>query len=455
MLGGCTSLQSINWNVRTYSGVSVNYSYYDPFNGIRYQITSFTFGDSVHVIPANLCYDMSKLTSLSLGASIETIGGNAFYGCYSIDSIHWNIRTYPDPVTYSNSTFYGMRNQLRSFTFGDSVRHIPAYLCHSMSKLRQLRIPKNVSSIGKFAFRYVNALDSISVDEDNTRFDSRNDCNALIETDTDVLLLGCYRTQIPENITGIGECAFHNVRKLNSVVLPEDVAFVGLEAFNGCHDLKELSLPENLATIDNYAFQDCDSLTHVIIPQSVENIGFRAFAHCSGLEDINCQAVTPPAIDETSFSGTTCPIRVPCAYIADYRSAPVWADLGTRVAGEYFFTLTITPNEFAYGEVAMLQKPDCEHDAIIEATPSRGCRFVAWQDESGQVVASTARHQFTLEEDLNLIAVFERINEGMDETMEESGTAVWYDLMGHRVAEPSSGVYIVVTGGETRKVFIP
>lgn len=456
VITGCTSLHDIVWNVRTYNTIDAisRPDLYDPFYLMRSQITSFAFGDSVHVIPTNLCYNMSQLTSLSLGASIETIGNNAFYGCNKIDSIHWNVRRYPDPLFYTDAPFYYLRNNISAFTFGDSVRYIPSYLCHSMSRLRSLRFPENVSSIGRFAFRYVNQLDSISVDEDNVYYDSRNDCNALIETGTDVLLLGCYKTEIPDDITGVGECAFHNVRKLYSVSFPNTVTFVGNEAFNGCRDLKKLTLSDAIERIDDYAFQNCDSLRMLNLPEKLETVGFRSFAHCSGLEAINCSAATPPTIDETSFSDTNCPFYVPCSYISSYRNAPVWSSFGNRLAGEAIYSLQVSPNEFAYGVATILQRPDCEHTAIIEAVPSRGYRFVAWTEEEGKVFSQEAHFEFPLEKDMSLIAVFEHINQDV-ETLQEEDSEIWFDIMGHRVENPSHGVYIVVTGSQTYKVVIP
>lgn len=451
---GCSQLHDITWNVRSYSSISISSSSYDPLYSVRGRVTAFTFGDSVQVIPENLCYNMTQLSSLSLGCNIQTIGNNAFYGCRNIKSIHWNLRTCKDPQIYTQAPFYPLRDSITSFTFGDSVRHIPNYLCHSMSRLRQLYIPANVSSIGTFAFRYINELDSISVHEDNNFYDSRNHCNALIETSSDVLMLGCYKTQIPNDITGIGDCAFRNVRNLHSVALQDNVTFVGKEAFNGCRDLKSLSLADAIETIDDYAFQDCDSLQMLTLPTDLSYIGLRAFANCKALEAINCQSATPSSVDVTSFSGTSCPIYVPCAYIAAYRSAPVWSDFGNRLAGEALYTLTIRPNEYAFGVVSMIQKPDCEHTAIIEATPSRGYEFIAWEDESGNELSTEAHYEFVLEEDLNVIGVFRKVGEGFENVRAE-GTAVWYDIMGHRVDEPTHGVYIVVTESETRKVVIP
>ena len=456
VFSGCTSLRDITWNVRNYPGtISSTSSWSDPLYSIRPQVVDFTFGDSVRIIPANLCYGMNRLTSLSFGCNISKIGENAFEGCENIKSIYWNMRVCEDPRIYAQAPFYPIRDSITDFTFGDSVRYIPNYLCHSMSRLRRLHIPEHVASIGAFAFRYINALDSISVDARNTHYDSRNGCNAIIDSESDVLLLGCYKTQIPDDIKGIGECAFRNVRNLTSVILQDNVTFVGSEAFNGCKDMKHLSMADGLRTIGDYAFQDCSQLPSLTLPEKLESIGLRAFANCSGLEAVNCNASNPPAIDVTSFSGTTCPFYVPCGNIAHYRAAPVWSTFGNRLAGEALYTLEVRPNEFAYGEVNVLQKPDCEHTAVLEAVPSRGYRFIAWTEENtGNELSTEAHYEFALEADLSIIAVFGRINQGLD-ALPEDEEVIWYDIMGHRVEAPTHGVYIEVRGGATRKVIMP
>lgn len=453
VLRGCTNLSSIFWNVRTYNAIPKNSSWSDPLYYNRSQVTDFTFGDSVQMIPDNLCYDMTQLASLSLGCNITSIG-TAFDGCTNIKSVHWNLRSCNEPDVYTRAPFYALRDSITTFSFGDSVRMIPNYLCHSMKRLRQLVIPEHVASIGAYSFRYVEALDSISVHENNIHYDSRNGCNALIESSSNKLLLGCYKTNIPEDITSIGECAFRNVRNLRSVVLSDNVTTIGKEAFNGCKEMVELVLPEELEKIDDYTFQDCDSLLSLTLPASVNTIGLRAFANCSHLESVNCKAATPPTIDGTSFSRTTCSFYVPCANIANYRSASVWSDFGNRIVGEALYTLTVKPNEYAYGFVSVLQQPDCEHTAIVEAEPSRGYEFVAWQDENGKELSTESHYEFALEEDLNLIAIFQRIGQGIENVWED-GQAVWYDLMGHRIDEPTHGVYIVQIGNDTRKVVIP
>ena len=506
VLSGCYSLSTIVWNVRSFSTIGTSYDR-DPFYSIRNQISVFTFGDSVQVVPGSICSYMTNLSSISLGCSIDSIGENAFLGCNNIKSVNWNLRTCRDPKMYYDAPFYSLRDSITRFSFGDSVQHIPAYLCHSMSRLHQVHIPKNVSSVGDFAFRYLGVLDSISVDPANTHYDSRYGCNALMKTSTNLLMLGCYKTQIPTNTQGIDAYAFRNVRNLHTVTLPSSVTFIGKEAFNGCKDLKNLTLSNNIKTINDYAFQDCDSLYNVTLPDSLWFLGMRAFAKCShigaialpekmelmdqfvfsgcsSLRSITCNAPEPPVIQETTFTGTSCPIYVPCPSILDYHNAPVWHDFGTRVTGLFFNTLTARPNDYSFGRVYVQQQPDCEHNAIVEADPILGYKFVSWQDTLGNVISVNPLYEFYLDDDKTIIAFFIRDVDALENISmqskiwvlehdvmilsEHNTIATLYDLMGHEVDSapvevgvetslhaPASGMYVVMLDNEeTHKIII-
>ena len=518
IVDGCNKLTNITWNCKDarlawifydnyYKDNIHNYMWsYHPFYSIHQQITSFTFGDSVQVIPRYLCYGMENLTSLAFGYKVDSIEQDVFEGCQRVKSIHWNARNFKTPRLYVNAPFYPIRDSITSFAFGDSVRHIPAYLCHSMSGLHEVHIPKNVSSIGDFAFRYLGVLDSISVDPANTHYDSRGNCNALMETSSNLLMLGCYKTQIPANTQGIDACAFRNVRNLPTVTLPPSVTFIGKEAFNGCINLKNLTLSKNIGTINDYAFQDCDSLYNITLPDSLWYIGMRAFANCthlqsvvlpekvelidqyafsgcSSMRSITCNAPEPPSILETTFRGTSCPIYVQCPSIMAYRSAPVWKDYGTRVSGLFFNTLSVRPNDYSFGRVYIRQQPDCEHNAILEADPILGYEFVSWQDTLGNVLSKDLVYEFTLDEDKSIIAEFIRKPNALEDM--ESSSRIWvqgheikvlselntqaklYDLMGHEIDRciveagvessiqvPTSGVYVVITDNNQQKVIV-
>lgn len=517
-LNGCTNLQQIIWNAKdahlswifynNYSHEEIvnNLSWNHPFYDIRKQITSFVLGDSVRVVPRYLCYGMENLTSISFGCGIDSIENHVLDGCTRISSVQWNIRTLHDPLTYSGTLFYPIKDNITVFTFGDSVQHIPAYLCHGMSKLSRLYIPKKVSSIGEYAFRDLNRLDSIYVHDDNLYYDSRNHCNALIESAYNRLILGCYKTQIPEDIVSIGACAFRNVRKLTAALIPETVTNIEEEAFNGCTDLDTVALPSTLTAINDYTFQDCSSLDTIALPQTLEFIGIRAFSNCTGLpnitlpasmdyidqfafsrcsnmEYITCLAVEPPTIRSTTFDYTSCPVYVPCTSLDAYRSAPVWSDYGTRVFGTFDYKLTVRPNDYFFGWDTIIQLPSCEDNAIVYANPNAGYEFVEWQDSLGNTLSAEQMYEFYVDEDMTVIAVFRERQQGFDNI--DAQTAVWvkehkvllrtnidaearlYDITGREVdacdvtadvtaalQAPSAGVYVVVTGGRQQKVIV-
>lgn len=531
VFSGCSKLKHITWNAKdarlswifydpsyTEEYIRESMSWYHPFYDCRKQIQTFTLGDSVRVIPRYLCYEMENITSLTFGEEVDSIELHAFDGCKRIVSVTWNAKNCNDPLMYSTSPLYPFRNSISSITFGEAVEHIPAYLCHGMSRIHHLHIPEHVSSIGAYAFRYLNALDSISVDGFNVTYDSRNHCNALIETATDNLMLGCYKTRIPDDIRSIGDCAFRNVRGLRNVVVPEGVTYIGVEAFNGCLDLDTIVLPSSLTAFSDYVFQDCSSLDTLALPDSLEFIGIRALSNCSGLanltlpeamdhidqnaffgcsglEYIDCFASTPPSAMPHAFRGTTCPIYVPCPSIEAYRSAPVWKDLiveyqtptgiayAPRVLGMFDWTLNTMSNDYYWGWDTIYQQPDCETNAIIYAEPYSGYEFVAWTDTLGNTVSTDASYEFYVDEDIKLIAVFKQKEGALDnvdahakvwvkaqEVMvlsDRDAHAVLYDMVGREVdacattadvvsslRAPAAGIYITVIDGRQQKVIV-
>ena len=488
-----------------------------PWYAWRNNIQYVVIRDSVTSVGAYAMYQVA-MDSVYFGCNIDSIAQHAFDGCTQVTSAHWNVRAYPDPQLYIHLPLYPCHSKMTSFTIGDSVQRIPAYLCHGMSNVHHLHIPKRVSYIGDYAFRYMSALDSISVDGNNVFYDSRNECNALIETSTDNLLLGCSKTQIPNTIRRIESCAFRNVRGLKEVIIPSSVTYIGTEAFNGCQDLDSLVLPSQLTSIEDYTFQDCISLDSVLLPDKLKYIGIRAFANCKGLQSItlpesldslarytfsgcpevqyiNCYAINPPTIHETSLEGITCPVYVPCPSLENYRTAPVWEDMvdhtetqegvsdTSRISGMFDFVLTTLSNNDAWGTATVYQEPDCETNAVVSAEARTGYLFVEWQDAQGQTVSVEAKYEFYVDEDVTLTAIFRQNTEGLDEVdartqvwvvahdvfvrPDSDGQAVLYDMTGREVDTcktyagkttslhaTTAGIYVAVINGQQRKVMI-
>ena len=189
--------------------------------------------------------------------SVTTIGEDAFYGCYDLVSI-----TIPNSVT-----------SIRSAAFGHSG-------------LISATIPNSVTFIGANSFSGSSGLEQIVVAQGNPIYDSRNNCNAIINTSTNGLIVGCKTSTIPNSVTLIDTCAFSGCYELNSIVIPNSVTSIGYGAFDDCYGLTSIEIPNSVLSIGDYAFGFCDGLSSVTIGNSVTSIGNGAFDGCYGLTSI-------------------------------------------------------------------------------------------------------------------------------------------------------------------------
>ena len=191
---------------------------------------------------------------------------------------------------------------LTSVTIGNSVTSIGSSAFSGCSGLTSVTIPNSVTSIGSSAFYECSGLTSIKVDDGNTKYDSRDNCNAIIETASNTLVRGCRNTIIPNSVTSIGNNAFYGCSGLTSVTIPNSVKSIGSSAFYECSGLTSVTIPNSVTSIGNYAFRDCSGLTSITIGNSVTSIGYSAFSGCSSLTSIIIpNSVT--SIEDWAFSG--------------------------------------------------------------------------------------------------------------------------------------------------------
>lgn len=111
--------------------------------------------------------------------------------------------------------------------------------------LHAIHIPQSITSIGEYAFYELDSLVAISVDKGNRVYDSRKNCNAIIKSKTNELVLGCQNTIIPKAVTSIGYSAFYHCVNLTSINIPNSVTSIGDAAFHLCNSLTDINIAED------------------------------------------------------------------------------------------------------------------------------------------------------------------------------------------------------------------
>jgi len=234
---------------------------------------TYTYSGSV-TIPEQVTYD-------DITYNVTSIGFSAFSYSNNLTSV-----TIPNSVTSIGNDAFSECTGLTSINIPNSVISIGDFAFTDCTGLTTLTIPGSVTSIGSAAFIFCSSLASICVENGNPNYDSRDNCNAIIETATEAMIAGCKNTVIPNSVTSIGYSAFFGCTGLTSVDIPNSVTSIGDYAFGGCTGLTSVDIPNSVTSIGDYAFSVCTGLTSVDIPNSVTSIGDYAFGGCTGLTSV-------------------------------------------------------------------------------------------------------------------------------------------------------------------------
>ncbi len=228
------------------------------------EIVDYSIRKGTKVVCDN-AFCKTSLKTIRIPDNVVAIGRLAFSGCEVLESI-----IIPNSiVSIGGGAFSGCIN-LTSILIPKSVIYFPSEDPFTGLKTTAL-------------FAGCNKLSKIIVEDGNPLFDSRNNCNAIIDSKSNILIAGCKNTIIPESVISIGVEAFSVCTGLITIHLPDTITGIDNGAFKGCISMNEIIFPNSLKIIKGGAFFGCSSLSRVVIPKSVIEIHSFAFMRCSGL----------------------------------------------------------------------------------------------------------------------------------------------------------------------------
>ena len=312
------------------------------------QIAPYAFGDtgiekvaipnSVTRIGTQAFQGCGSLTTLQIGSGLTEFSYPAIYddlgtsvrqsftGCYNLRTI---VIDEANPLVDSrgncNAIIETATNTILLGCNGTTIPEgVTAVLPNAFSQchyLESLYVPASLTSIPLGSFNGCRSLKSIVVDEANTAYDSRNNCNAIIETATDTLIRGCMNTVIPEDVVCIGHYAFAECLGLEEILIPDAVHTIGSNAFQLCNYLRTITFGSGLKSIGSLPFGDI-------------YWDFQMFS----LNSIVFKGSVPPVFeDQSGFSSlmhSYVQLVVPGGSLSAYQSADVWKDFAHITEGE-------------------------------------------------------------------------------------------------------------------------
>ena len=301
-------------------------------NEEKTQLKEVDIPNTVTTIEDKAFYYCDSLKKIYIPESVVSIGNETFMHCSGLISIAVNEKnTVYDSRDNCNALIQKGTDTLimgcKNTVIPSGTKQIADDAFIECLELKSIAIPESVTEIGSYSFAGCTGIEQITVDEKNTVYDSRKNCNAIIEKEHNMLLKGCNNTTIPNDIEIIGPNAFMNCDTLTSVTIPNSVTTIGSSAFAGCTSLNDITisggvtqiedytfwgctglssitLPESLITIGNNAFYECTSLSSITIPNSVTTIGSYAFEGCTSLNDITISGGVTQ-IEDYAFMGCT------------------------------------------------------------------------------------------------------------------------------------------------------
>ncbi len=423
---------------------------------------SGAMNDYSYYVPVPWDAHKTTITTVLLPQGLTHLGAWSLYQFEALQSI-----VIPEGVTSLGYVALAACRAMTSVTLPSTLQTIGAGMFSGNEQLQSLTIPASVTSIGSRLTEECTSLTSLVVEEGNTVYDCRNNCNAVIETATDRLVAGCPVTVIPNTVEIIGEQAFSSLRNLTQIKLPTSVTTLEEYCYQYCSNVKVLNLPSSVTNIHGEAFTGCrfyeinvitgnpryDSrdncnaiietatntlvkgcentvipdgivtigegafmsnrnLQTISLPATVDSIGHNGLIYCNNLQSLTCRATVPPAVGPEVFNyGTMAsininpaiPVYVPGPSLAAYQSAPGWSYFTNFVALDSYYSVKALAN---HGQVSGTGTYAANATVQLVAVAEDGFVFSQWSDGS-----TTSTKSFVVTRDTTMRAFFDKIEQ--------------------------------------------
>lgn len=426
-------------------------------------LTSITIPNSVTTIGECAFLRCSSIKSITIGYSVNKIEDGAFDGCKSVTIINWNAKKCEDFSFFNTQTTptTPIPNDISELTFGDSVEHIPAYLCLNMANLTLINIPNSVQSIGKGAFYGCESLSSIN---------------------------------IPNSVTSIKYETFTYCTNIRTIKLGNSIESIGKDAFKGCTALYSFEISTEIPPIiDATTFTEVSSTLQIKVPCNAV-AAYQASNYWNEFSNYLESPYSLTVISNNNTMGNAIVIKQPtCQDITAQVQAQAlpgyefvkWSDGFTENPHTIFVTsdTTITAEFKKINEepedkhnifiVESADKTQGDVTITITAKAIKGFEFSHWSDgstENPRIV--------TLDENIELYAYFKVADATNVETSKISSANIYttngtlhiegattdyhiLDAAGRLIYSGNAstlslprGIYLVTINGETHKIVL-
>lgn len=237
--------------------------YFDDFVIPEY---IFINGDNYKVTEIGSCSFPKTMQSIFIPASICKIENYAFW--FALHSSLKEIHVAKDNKFYDNRENCNAVIETATNTLvvacdntiiPDSVERISEGAFCAVA-IKSLYIGPNIMHID-YNFAEIFGLESIIVSEQNKIYDSRENCNAIIETASNTLIKGCKTTKIPASVKRLGNSSFSTTKEMESFCIPDNIELIEEYAFCNCTSLKEINIPPSIKSIGQFAFFNTTLIT--------------------------------------------------------------------------------------------------------------------------------------------------------------------------------------------------